>query len=70
LLKFRVGGMIPVTIDITEKIASTPPAAPSKWPVADFVALIAAEAFLPKTALIAASSPRSPTGVEVECALI
>lgn len=37
--------------------------APSRWPVADLVALIARPLWVPNTVLIAASSPLSPAGV-------
>src|SRR5437762_1045120 len=50
-------------------MAPTPPAAPSRCPIADFVALTAMEESRPNTLLMALISPRSPTGVEVACAL-
>src|SRR6185437_6984423 len=53
------------------KIASTPPAAPSRWPVVDLVELIASFlAWSPNTFFAAITSPRSPSGVEVPCALM
>ena len=36
-----VGGSLPSWMARTEKTASMPPAAPSRWPVIDFVELIA-----------------------------
>ena len=39
LSKFNVAGKIPLLIDIIEKIDSTLPAAPSRWPIEDFVEL-------------------------------
>ena len=36
-----VGGMMPCLIAIALAANSTPPAAPSRWPVTDFVALTA-----------------------------
>ena len=54
----------------TEKIASMPPAAPSRWPVIDLVELtIIFQAWSPKARFIANVSARSPSGVEVPCAL-
>lgn len=50
----------------TAKMASMPPAAPSKWPVADLVELTAIRASRPNMALMASSSPRSPSGVEAD----
>ena len=45
---------------------STAPAAPSKWPVMDFVELMFnSYACCPNTSLIAFASEISPTGVDV-----
>ena len=63
--RLRVAGAIWSRRASTVKIASIPPAAPNRWPVADLVALIATLAFAPNSVLIAASSPLSPTGVDV-----
>ena len=55
----------------TVKIASTAPAAPMRWPVSDFVALIGISGVRsPKTAQKASASRRAPSGVEVPCGLI
>ena len=53
-------------------MASTPPEAPKRWPVMDLVELIERflAAFSPSAILIALSSFRSPTGVEVPWELI
>ncbi|MNL48736.1 hypothetical protein D3C87_1716150 [compost metagenome] len=50
------------------KMAATAPAAPSKCPVADLVELMATSPAVPNTRRMAASSPRSPTIVDVACA--
>ena len=68
-LKLSVGGATWSLIARIEKMAPSPPAAPSRCPVADFVALTAIAKSRPNTLLIASISPRSPTGVEVACAL-
>ena len=55
----------------THIIASTAPAAPKVWPIIDFVDETASScACAPKTSLIAFVSARSPSGVEVPCALM
>ena len=69
LFKLRVGGATWSLSARIVKMASSPPAAPSRCPVADFVPLTATSKFAPKTLLIASISPRSPSGVEVACAL-
>ena len=52
-------------------IASIAPAAPNVWPMTDFVEETASSyAWSPKTSLIAFVSARSPSGVEVPCALM
>jgi hypothetical protein len=53
------------------KTASTPPAAPSRWPVIDLVELTATfGARAPSKRLIALVSATSPSGVDVPCALM
>src|SRR6185312_1815857 len=69
--RLMVGGSTLSRIASNVKIASTPPAAPSRWPVTDLVELIASFfAWSPNTRLAACTSPRSPSGVEVPCALM
>ena len=54
---------------VAQKIASTDPAAPSRWPIADLVDDIAtASEAEPSTRCKAASSISSPRGVDVPCA--
>ena len=54
-----------------EKIASTTPAAPSRCPVIDLVELTATlREWSPSARLIAIVSARSPSSVEVACALM
>src|SRR5665213_1311544 len=66
LSKFNVGGHILSRIARTEKIASTAPAAPSKWPIADLVEDIETfEAALPSMRSTAFNSISSPNGVDV-----
>ena len=51
-------------------IASTAPAAPSRWPIADLVELTGMSAARsPSAAFSATVSERSLSGVEVPCAL-
>src|SRR4029453_19280425 len=51
--------------------ASSPPAAPSRWPVIDFVDdTMSDPAWSPKQRLIASVSTLSPCGVHVPCALM
>src|SRR4051794_2437087 len=65
-----VGGTTLSRSASTQKIASTPPAAPSRWPVIDLVDdTINFLDASPKQAFIACVSARSPAGVEVPCAL-
>src|SRR5262249_41164455 len=64
-VKLSVGGASWSRSASTVKIASTPPAAPNKCPVDDLVADTAGPRSIPNTALIAASSLMSPTGVDV-----
>ena len=53
------------------RTASTAPAAPSRWPIADLVEDIETFfIFSPNRRLTASASPTSPAGVEVPCALI
>src|SRR5258706_93954 len=60
-----VGGMTPRCTARIANAASTPPAAPSMWPVIDFVELtITRLACSPNTALTASVSAMSPCGVE------
>ena len=58
-------------IDSKVAIASTAPAAPSRWPNVDFGAVTTTpSAALPKTSRIAFASATSPAGVDVACALM
>ncbi|MNY64953.1 hypothetical protein D3C86_2021380 [compost metagenome] len=66
---FVVAGIISCFAERILITLSSAPAAPSKWPVIDFVPLIATCESL-KTALIPLSSLKSPRPVEVACALI
>ncbi|KQY62753.1 hypothetical protein ASD52_36350 [Ensifer sp. Root142] len=66
--RFKVGGATWLLSARIVNMASSPPAAPSRCPVADFVPLTATVILEPKTFLIALISPRSPTCVEVACA--
>src|SRR5215472_17286080 len=71
LSRLSVGGARLSRMARAEKIASTAPAAPSRWPIADFVEDIETlPAALPNSLSTAASSISSPIGVEVPCALI
>ena len=64
-----VGGRTPRSSARTEMTASTPPAAPSRWPVIDLVELTTSFfACSPKASLIALVSLTSPSGVDVPCA--
>ncbi len=70
LSTLMVGGTMPCWMASTLKAASTPPAAPSRWPVMLLVELTISPFFAqsPKTFLMAFTSATSPTGVEVPCA--
>src|SRR5471032_1400730 len=71
LSRFMVGGAIPSRIARIEKISSTAPAAPSRWPTHDLVDDIEIlPAALPTKRCTAPSSISSPSGVEVPCALM
>src|SRR5688572_24643443 len=71
LSRLRVGGAMLSRIARMEKIASIAPAAPSRYPVDDFVEDIEIfEAALPTRRSTAPSSISSPSGVEVPCALM
>src|SRR5437667_12851808 len=71
LSKLMVGGATRSRMASTEKIASTAPAAPNRWPIDDLVDDIAIRpAALPTTRCTAASSISSPSGVEVPWALM
>src|SRR3546814_17620284 len=62
-----VGGITQVCSAIAENTASTPPAAPSRWPVIDLVELtMVLYAWSPSAALPAIVSARSPAGVAVD----
>ena len=66
-----VGGAMLSRIARMQKIASTAPAAPSRWPVDDLVDDIDTfDAALPSSRSTAPSSISSPSGVEVPCALM
>ena len=61
---------MPSWIARTHIIASIAPAAPKQWPIIDFVDETASSyAWSPKTSLSAFVSARSPSGVDVPCAL-
>src|SRR3989304_4233484 len=65
LSRLRVGGARLSRIASAEKIASTAPAAPRRWPIADLVEDIETfPAALPNSRSTAASSVSSPLGVE------
>src|SRR3546814_15985401 len=71
LSRLRVGGTTLSRIARIEKIASTAPAAPSRWPIADLVDDI--DTFFtasPNNRRTAPPSISSPSGVEVPCALM
>jgi hypothetical protein len=65
-----VGGTTPRSIASAHTAPSTAPAAPSMWPVIDFVEEIAMRCAIssPSTVLIATVSLASFNGVEVPCA--
>src|SRR6476619_7661454 len=66
LSRLRVGGARLSLIDSAEKIASTAPAAPRRWPIADLVDdMETLPAALPNSRSTAASSISSPIGVDV-----
>ena len=56
--------------EITQKTASTAPAAPKRCPIADFVEDIFKSLHPTKSSLTALASMASPTTVDVPCALI
>ncbi len=64
-----VGGRTPRESASTDTTASSPPAAPSRWPVIDLVDDTISPFFAcsPKTFEIAWHSATSPCGVEVPC---
>ena len=71
LSRLSVGGATLSRIASAEKIASTAPAAPSRWPIAYLVEDIdTLPAAFPNRRSTAASSISSPIGVEVPWALI
>src|ERR1700734_4214411 len=71
LSRLIVGGTIPSRIASRQKIASTAPAAPSRWPMQDLVDNIAIPpAELPTTRSTALGPISAPSGVEVPGALI
>src|SRR6201997_2315379 len=61
--------MKPLFIIRIEYTASCTPAAPSEWPVSDFVAAIGGH-LSPNTSRIASISLRSPIGVAVACGVM
>ena len=63
--RFVVGAKNWSRIISMQKIASWEPAAPSEWPVIDFVDENLGMPERPKTFTVACSSEMSPTGVEV-----
>jgi hypothetical protein len=66
LSRLMVGGTTPSRMASTQKIASTAPAAPSRWPTADLVDdMVSLDAELPTRRSTAFSSISSPRGVEV-----
>src|SRR4051812_43209189 len=66
LSRLMVGGAILSRMASTQKIASTAPAAPSRWPIEDLVDDIdTLPAALPSRRCAAPSSISSPSGVEV-----
>src|SRR5262245_12400626 len=66
LSRFSVGGTMPSRIASVQKIASTAPAAPSKWPIDDLVEDIDnLPVALPYSRPTERSSISSPTGVDV-----
>src|SRR4029453_355975 len=71
LLRLSVGGTIWSRIARMQKMLSTAPAPPSRWPIADLVELIDNDPMaLPNRRRTAPSSSSSPSGVEVPWALI
>src|SRR5271163_1755262 len=70
LSRLSVGGAIWSRIARMEKIASTAPAAPRRWPIEDFVEdMVVLAAELPSSRSTACNSISSPTVVDVPCAL-
>ena len=65
LSRFRVGGRVFVCSDLNENTASTAPAAPKRWPIADLFELINKFFFDPNSFSTAESSTVSPTWVDV-----
>src|SRR5690606_14887720 len=71
LSRLMVGGATLSRMASSEKIASTAPAAPRRWPTADLVELITTlGAASPRRRVTAPSSISSPSGVEVPWALM
>src|SRR5690606_31092824 len=71
LSRLSVGGTTLSRIARIEKIASTAPAAPSRWPIADLVEDIdTVLTASPNRRRTAPTSISSPSGVEVPCALM
>src|SRR5262249_57142933 len=71
LSRLMVGGATLSRMASTEKIASTAPAAPSRWPIDDLVEdMEMRPPALPTTRSTAFTSISSPSGVEVPCALM
>src|SRR3954465_2565518 len=68
--RLRVAGTSRLASDSTVTTASSAPAAPSRWPVHDFVAVTQTCATAsPSAVRSAAASATSPSGVDVACAL-
>jgi hypothetical protein len=66
LKRLAVGGATCCFTASAENTASTPPAAPSRWPVIDLVELTASFlAWSPKARFTAVVSATSPSGVDV-----
>ena len=66
-----VGGITPSRIASRQKISSTPPLAPSRWPNWLFVLeMLTLQAWSWKTVLMAMVSAASPSGVLVPWALM
>src|SRR5215213_11562874 len=66
LSRFSVGGTIWSRMARIQKMLSTAPAPPKRWPIADLVELIdSVPMALPKSRRTAPSSSSSPSGVEV-----
>src|SRR4051795_6710012 len=68
--RLRVAGTSRLASDNTVTTASSAPAAPSRWPVHDFVAVThTCDAESPNAVRRADASATSPSGVDVACAL-